>query len=259
MRPSIAVTVGADEASIRDHWATYRHAVEQAGGEPTLIYGRFTPEQVASIVSEYDGLLLPGGGDVSPDEYGGRPHPSIDASAPDRDSLELEAARVAKRTGIPTLAICRGCQVVNVALGGTLFEDIEDFYESSNGPAIEHQQTPGHSRQEPTHPVDIQTNSALAEIVEGVCIETNTMHHQSLRRVAHGLRVVARARDGMIEGVEAADGHPFFIGVQWHPEELVGRDEPSRRLFRKFVEKAAERARERLRSAAPDPQRIAKR
>jgi putative glutamine amidotransferase len=242
MKPSIAITVGVQEAAARDHWATYRHAVEQAGGEPTLVYGNFTPEQVAAIISEYDGLLLPGGGDVSPDEYAGRPHPSIDTSSADRDALELEAARVAKRAGIPTLAICRGCQVVNVALGGTLFEDIEDLYDSSDGHAIEHQQTPGHSRQEPTHPVDIQTNSALAQAVDAVCIETNTMHHQAVRRVAYGLRVVAMTRDGTIEGIEADDGHPFYIGVQWHPEELVGRDEPSRRLFRALVEHAAARA-----------------
>ncbi len=259
MKPSIALTVGTDEVAARDHWATYRRAVEQAGGIPTLVYGQFTPEQVASIVSQYDGLLLPGGGDVSPDEYGGRPHPSIETSAPDRDALELEAARVAKRSGIPTLAICRGCQVVNVALGGTLFEDIDELFDSANGAAIEHQQTPDHSRQEPTHPVDILTNSALAEVVDAVCIETNSMHHQSLRRVAHGLRVVARARDGMIEAVEADDGHPFYIGVQWHPEELVGRDEPSRRLFRALVEHAAARAQARAKMATPDLSRIAKR
>lgn len=249
MKPKIAITVGVDEVSVRDHWATYRKAVEQAGGEPTLVYGEFAPEQIPAILEAYDGLLLPGGLDLSPDEYGGRQHPTVERSSADRDSLELEAARYAKRAGIPTLAICRGCQVVNVAFGGTLYEDIDDLYAAPNHQVVKHQQTPDHARQETTHPVDIHTNSKLAEIVDGVSIETNSMHHQALRRVAHGLRVVARARDGTIEGIEADDGHPFFVAVQWHPEELVARDEPSRRLFRAFVEQAA--TRRRARSAAP--------
>ncbi|HKW45286.1 MAG TPA: gamma-glutamyl-gamma-aminobutyrate hydrolase family protein [Candidatus Eremiobacteraceae bacterium] len=248
MKPKIAITVGIDEVSVRDHWATYRNAVEQAGGEPTLLYGKFSPDQIPAIVEGYDGLLLPGGLDLSPDEYGGQPHPTVERSSADRDELELEAARYAKRHGIPTLAICRGCQVVNVAFGGSLYEDIEDLYEAPNRQTVRHQQTPDHGRQETTHPVDVHTNSKLAAIVDSVCIATNSMHHQALRRVAHGLRVVARARDGTIEGVEADDGHPFFLAVQWHPEELVGRDEPSRRLFRSFVEHAA--ARSRARSAA---------
>jgi putative glutamine amidotransferase len=248
MKPKIAITVGVEEVSVRDHWATYRKAVEQAGGEPTLVYGTFTPDQIPAIIEGYDGLLLPGGLDLPPDEYGGSPHPSVEESSADRDLLELEAARYAKRARIPTLAICRGCQVVNVAFGGTLYEDIDDLYAPPNHQVVKHQQTPDHGRQETTHPVDIHTNSKLAEIVEGVSIETNSMHHQALRRVAHGLRVVARARDGTIEGIEADDGHPFFVAVQWHPEELVGRDEPSRRLFRAFVEQAA--VRRRARSAA---------
>jgi putative glutamine amidotransferase len=239
MRPRIAITVGADEAAVRNHWETYRKAIEQAGGEPTLVYGNFSADQIPAIIGAYDGLLLPGGLDLSPDEYGGRPHPSVELSSPDRDELELEAARFAKRTHMPTLAICRGCQVVNVAFGGSLFEDIPDLYEAPNGQTVRHQQTPDHARQDATHPIDIHTNSKLAEIVDGICIETNSMHHQALRRVASGLRVVARARDGTIEAVEADDGHPFFVAVQWHPEELAGRDEPSRRLFRAFVEQAA--------------------
>lgn len=249
MKPRIAITVGADEVSVRDHWATYRQAVEQAGGDPTLLYGTFSEDQLPAILEAYDGLLLPGGADLPPDEYGGQPHPTVSVSSADRDGLELGAARYAKRAKIPTLAICRGCQVVNVAFGGTLYEDIEDLYESPNRQVVQHQQTPDHGRQETTHPVDIHTNSKLAEIVDGVCIETNSMHHQALRRVAYGLRVVARARDGTIEGIEADDGHPFFVAVQWHPEELAGRDEPSRRLFRAFVEHAA--ARRRARAAVP--------
>lgn len=241
MKPRIAVTVNPGEAADPKARKKYRDAVTAAGGEPVLIDGVDIPALAGALLT-FDGLLLPGGTDVDPAAYGGRPHPSVDVADPRRDALELEAARIAKRSGLPTLAICRGMQVVNVALGGTLFEDVADQYEPPNGLRLRHQQTPDFGRHETTHEVDLQTGSRLAEIAGSSALRVNSLHHQAVRRVAYGLEATAHARDGIVEAYELSGDHPFFVGVQWHPEELVGADEPSRRLFASFVAAASRRA-----------------
>jgi len=241
MKPRIAVTVNPGEASDSGARKKYRDAVTAAGGEPILIDGVDRPT-LAEMLLSFDGILMPGGTDVDPAAYGGRPHPSVDVADPRRDALELEAARIAKRSGLPLFAICRGMQVVNVALGGTLFEDIADQYEAPNGLRLRHQQTPDFGRHETTHEVDLKIGSRLAEIAGSAAIRVNSLHHQAVRRVAHGLEPVAHARDGIVEAYELRGAHPFFVGVQWHPEELVGADEPSRRLFASFIEAASRRA-----------------
>ena len=249
MKPQIAVTAGPDDLKRDRPFEKYRLAVERAGGEPVPV-GNLPRGDVAKVLAKYDGLVIPGGPDIDPSTYGGRPHPAVQASHPDRDSLELEAARYAKRSGLPTLAICRGMQVVNVALGGTLYEDIDDQFEASNGLKLRHRQTPDWSRTETTHHVDVVANSRLASIVGASAVATNTLHHQAVRRIAHDLEPVARARDGIVEALELRGEHPFFLAVQWHPEELIDADEPSRRLFARFVEAARRRASGRLTSAA---------
>jgi len=249
MKPRIAITVGPDEAAHGNTRQTYRDAVASAGGDPVLI-GPIAREGLAALLADFDGLLLPGGTDVDPAAYGGATHPSVDLAHPDRDALELEAVRFAKRSGLPTLAICRGMQVVNVALGGTLFEDVPDQYDPPNGLKLRHFQTPDHSRKETTHDVDVKAGSRLAQIAGAAAIATNSMHHQAVRRIAYDLEPVATARDGIVEALELRGEHPFFIAVQWHPEELFGTDEPSRRLFARFVDAAARRAGGRSATAA---------
>jgi putative glutamine amidotransferase len=249
MKPRIAITVGSDEVRQGNMRQTYRDAVAAAGGDPVLV-GPVASASVPAVLGDFDGLLLPGGTDVEPSTYGGQGHPSVDLAHPDRDALELEAARFAKRSGLPMLAICRGMQVVNVALGGTLFEDVPDQYEPANGLKLRHYQTPDFSRKETTHDVDVKAGSMLAQIAGAAAIATNSMHHQAVRRIAHGLEPVAHARDGIVEALELSGEHPFFIAVQWHPEELYGTDEPSRRLFARFVEAAARRAHGRSTPAA---------
>lgn len=241
MKPRIAITVSPGEPDKPDARKKYRDAVIAAGGEPVLVDG-VGPQTAADALRGFDGLLLPGGTDVDPAAYGGRPHPAVDVAHPRRDAFELEAARVAKRSGLPTLAICRGMQVVNVALGGTLFEDLPDQYEAPNGLRLRHQQTPDHARSETTHDVDVRAGTTLAAIAGAAAIQVNSLHHQGVRRIAYGLDPVAHARDGVVEAFELRSEHPFFIGVQWHPEELVETDAPSRRLFASFVAAAARRA-----------------
>ena len=177
MKPRIAVTVNPGEASKPDARKKYRDAVTAAGGEPVLI-DSVDKSTVAEMLAAFDGLLLSGGTDVDPASYGGRPHPNVDISDPRRDSLELEAARFARRSGLPTLAICRGMQVVNVALGGTLFEDIPDQYEPPNGLRLRHQQTPDFGRHETTHEVDLKLGSKLADIAGAAAVRVNSLHHQ---------------------------------------------------------------------------------
>lgn len=241
MKPRIAITVSPGEPDKPDARKKYRDAVISAGGEPVLLDGS-GPETVIETLARFDGLLLPGGTDVDPAAYGGRPHPAVDVAHPKRDAFELEAARVARRAGMPTLAICRGMQVVNVALGGTLYEDIPDQYEAPNGLRLRHQQMPDFGRHETTHDVDVRRGTTLAGIAGAAAIRVNSLHHQAVRRLAYGLDPVAHARDGIVEAFELRSEHPFFVGVQWHPEELVDADEPSRTLFSAFVAAAARRA-----------------
>jgi len=244
MKPKIALTVGPDELN-DDSWRTYEHAVERAGGEPLRVCAEFEASSVAQLLGEFDGLLIPGGRDLDPQTYGGRPHPTVRCNDPLRDCLELAAVRAAREDGVPAFGICRGIQVMNVALGGTLYEDLPSQYEPRSGPLVRHQQLPDAHRSETTHPVDVSAGSKLSQIVGSPRIDTNSMHHQGLRRIAHDLVVTGRSRDGVAEAIELRSAHPFFVGVQWHPEETAPRDEPSRRLFEDFIRAATERARRR--------------
>lgn len=241
MRPKIAITASVEEAKQSDARATYRTAVDRAGGDARIV-ADIPRGSVADALAGFDGLLIPGGFDIDPAAYGGRPHPTVQLVPADRDALEMEAARYAKRSGLPTLAICRGMQVINVALGGTLYEDIDDQFDRQHGPKIKHDQRPDFSRKDVTHDVDVVVHSRLAGIVESACVRTNSLHHQAVRRIAYCFEVTARSRDGVVEALELRGDHPFFVGVQWHPEELVDRDAPSRRLFESFIAAAAARA-----------------
>ncbi len=250
MKPRVAITVGPDEPEENDRWRPYRRALAQAGAESVFIHRPSSAERIAAAFDAFDGLLIPGGKDIAPEEYGGRPSGKVRLASPKRDELELHAIRHARLSHLPALGICRGIQAMNVALGGTLYEDIGDQYEPVNGHKIEHQQTLGNrARGDATHPVDLLGHSKLYSLFGAACVITNSMHHQALRRVAYGLIVTGKSRDGIVEAVELRD-HPFFIGVQWHPEEMVEQDEPSRKLFREFVLKAADHARLRSHSGA---------
>jgi len=249
MGPKIAITVGPDEAD-EARWRKYIEAIERAGGRPQLVSRLDDPLGAAALLEQFDGLLIPGGRDLDPETYGGRPHSTVSTNAPERDSLELAAARAANAMRLPALGICRGMQVMNVALGGSLYEDIEDQVERRDDARVRHQQTGHAARNETTHPVDVVPGSAISAIAGGARVDTNSMHHQAARRIPYDLLVTAKSRDGLPEAVEARGDHPFFVGVQWHPEELTA-DEPSRRLFEAFVRAAAARAARRSRASAP--------
>jgi putative glutamine amidotransferase len=230
------MSVSVDAAPERSHLnATYVRAVQQGGGVPVLLPPHLGEGALAALCERMDGLLLTGGGDLDPARFGQERHPTVYDVAPLRDDLELELTRRALEEDRPVLAICRGIQVLNVALGGTLVQDLPS---ERPGPIVHSQTAPRH---EPTHPVKVQgEGSRLGEVLGAPEVQVNSMHHQAIDRLGGGLREVAWAPDGVIEGVEMP-GPGFVLGVQWHPEELVGHDPAARSLFAAVVEAARRR------------------
>ena len=210
---------------------SYVNALLKAGAAPLLIPHIADKAVLRTLYERLDGLLLPGGGDIDPARYGESRHKNCNEPSAERDDTELALARWAMDGDMPVLAICRGIQVLNVALGGSLFQDIQ-----AQIPGAErHDWYPNHPRDRLSHTVAISPNTRLAQIVGTTLLPVNSLHHQSVKDVAPGLAVTGFSPDEIIEVVEALD-HPFAIGVQWHPEELAGGDARARRLFDAFVE-----------------------
>jgi putative glutamine amidotransferase len=210
----------------------YVWAVEQSGGVPVLIPATQCAANAERYLSVLDGLLLSGGVDIAPECYGQELHPELGEVDADRDAIELPLTQLALDQDMPLFAICRGTQLLNIALGGTLFQDIP----SQKPSPIQHQQRyAGIPRHCVTHTVHIERESRLAEIVGATRIASNSFHHQALDAIGEGLAVTAHAPDGIVEAVESRR-HRYVLGVQFHPEETFEVDSPSRRLFRAFVE-----------------------
>ena len=207
----------------------YVQAVYRAGGLPVLIPLGITDADLKALLARLDGLLFTGGGDIAPGRYGGQPHPRVYDIDPDRDRVEINLVQMAVDDGMPFLGICRGFQVLNVAMGGTMYEDILDQHPG----ALKHDYFPGYPREMLVHPVRVAPGSRLAEILEQTEVEVNSLHHQGVRQVPEALRTTALAPDGIPEAVELP-GHPFGLAVQWHPEWLQAHA-PMRRLFEVFV------------------------
>jgi putative glutamine amidotransferase len=212
--------------------AAYIKAIQQAGGVPVLLPPPLAGAARAALWSRLDGLILSGGGDVDPARFGQPRHPAVYDVSAARDDLELDLTGRALREGVPLLAICRGIQVLNVALGGTLHQDLA----SDPGSPIAHGQR--ESRDQPSHAVKVLEGSRLAGVLGRLELDVNSMHHQAIKDLGRGLRAVAAAPDGIVEGAEVLH-HPFALAVQWHPEELVAQDAAARNLFRAVVAAAA--------------------
>ncbi len=228
---STSITVGKQPERAYVNSA-YLHAIQQAGGVPVPLPPQLSAAALERLAGELSGLLLTGGGDVDPARYGEAPHSTLYEVAPARDMLETSAIHIALEQRLPVLAVCRGIQVLNVALGGTLFQDVG----TEPGTQLQHSQT--EPRDQPTHKVKIEPRSRLAQIMGTDEIEVNSMHHQAVKALGRNLTAVAWAPDQIIEGVEDADPSRFVLGVEWHPEELVGHSEPARRLFAALVNAA---------------------
>lgn len=208
----------------------YTNALVAVGLIPVIL-PPIDPATAVAAMTDIAGLVLTGGEDVDPRRFGEEPHPQTGAPHQPRDAYEIALARAAYEQRIPTLAICRGAQVMNVALGGSLVQDIA----SQRHGALNHDVSD--RRNDRVHEVDVDRRSRLADIVRTTQIFTNSSHHQSIDRIGEGLHVVAKSPDGIIEAAEATDRAWWMVAVQWHPEELTATVEDwDRRLFAAFAE-----------------------
>jgi putative glutamine amidotransferase len=217
----------------------YLHAIQQSGGVPVLLPSHLDGRALDALWSHLDGVLLTGGGDIEPTRFDAEPrHPTVYDVSEARDRLEIEVTERAVHDGRPLLAICRGIQVLNVALGGSLHQDIA----SETGSTIVHSQS--EPRALATHPVKVMGEGTRLGVTLGALeVDVNSLHHQAIKRVGRGLREVAWAPDGVIEGVELPEARALVLGVPWHPEELVGHDPTARSLFRALVSAAESQSR----------------
>ncbi len=210
---------------------TYIRAVEAAGGVPIIIPILHDEIALRCVYALLDGLLLPGGWDVDPAYYGEAPHPST-VMMPDLDVIEFKLVEWAIADQMPILAICRGMQVLNVALGGDLYQDIASQMPAAANHNQREEQIPA---QQGSHEIIIAPHSYLATISDASNLAVNTFHHQAVRRVAEPLRVSAVSTDGLIEAVEWSTNDRFVHALQCHPEYLWDDHSWAGRLFRDFV------------------------
>ncbi len=212
----------------------YARAIAEAGGLPVILPLIHDEGLLCSLYARLDGLLFSGGGDLSPAHYGGEDNGRLNNIDPERDAVELLLARWALAEGKPVLGICRGIQLLNVAAGGTLIQDIPSQFPGALAHWV---RASGHR---PAHEVELVPGTLLADILlagkASRPLGVNSRHHQAVCRVAPEFVVSARAPDGIIEGLERPQTQGgFAVGVQWHPEDLVPGDLPMERLFRRFV------------------------
>lgn len=211
--------------------AAYVTALERAGLIPLIVPPLSSASAASVILDSVSGLVLTGGEDVDPARYGEKRHEKVRYVNAARDATESALIEAAKARGKPVLAICRGIQMLNVALGGTLVQDIPSEWDTT----IAHDEdAPRDSR---THEISIEPGSLIASAVGTEHCAVNSFHHQSVKRVADGLRVTARSPDGIIEGLESTDDDWWVMAVQWHPEEMNDSPEPwDRGLFKAFAQ-----------------------
>jgi putative glutamine amidotransferase len=226
----------------------YLRAVERAGGLPVVL-PPLELDRISPLLDRLSGLLLSGGPDLDPTAYGQLAHPELGPTEPQLDVFEVELAREADARGLPILGICRGAQALNVARGGTLHQHLPDVTDGS----IAHRQSePGTVA---THAVDVLPASGLAAILGGERVDVNSFHHQAVDRLGDDLHAVARAEDGIVEGIEG-HGDSLLLGVQWHAETLV-EDPAHLALFRRLVTASEQREQEQRSQRPQSTQRAA--
>lgn len=211
--------------------AAYVRALESVGLVPLVVPPVADPDAAARVLDAVAGLVLSGGEDVDPARYGEPPHPELGPVNCARDATELALLAGARERALPTLAVCRGIQVVNVGLGGTLVQDLASQRTDVSTHDLDD------LRAARVHDVHVEPASRLERIVGARTLGVNSIHHQAIDRLGASIRVSARADDGVVEAVESSDDRWWMIGVQWHPEELTSTAEPwDRQLFAAFAD-----------------------
>lgn len=216
-------------------------AVQLAGGLPVLIPYNLDEATLHAIYDRLDGVLLPGGGDISPNNYGTASMTDLKEVDENRDRVEISLARWAVGDDLPLLGICRGHQLLNVSQGGTLIQDIPSLVKTE----LRHDISNSEPRSTILHSIAIDESSQLAGILGGESVQVNSLHHQAIDRLGEGLIVSARAGDGTIEALEIPE-KSFAMSVQWHPEDLIENDPRMLELFKRFVAVARQRLESRM-------------
>lgn len=226
MKPRIGITANySDEMELHCLKNYYVASVVKAGGIPLLLASHQDMDSLTVYIQTCDGFILTGGGDADPSHWGELPVKELGKVTPLRDGFEIELARRLLKEHKPLLGICRGCQILNIAAGGSLLQDIHSYLNHD-------QKAPA---QYPFHPVFIEAGSRLAQIVGSQSIRVNSFHHQAVKDPGLGLKIAACAPDGIIEAVESRDQF-YVLGVQWHPEGM--QDNYASVLFRSLVDAA---------------------
>jgi len=240
LRPLIGITTAETEESGKPYHRSYARnawAIADAGGLPVYIPTGLTEDALRELYERLDAVLLPGGPDVDPEYYGAARHPETKIIDDARDTLELTLARWTLADDRPLFGICRGHQVMNVAFGGTLIQDIPSEVETD----LPHETPSTLPRATIRHDVAIAPESRLASILGTTHVGVNSLHHQSVERPAPGVLVTGYSPDGVVESLEVPDKR-FVLSVQWHPEDLYPNDEGMKRLFESFIDAAREYA-----------------
>ncbi|MFQ6040662.1 MAG: gamma-glutamyl-gamma-aminobutyrate hydrolase family protein [Candidatus Poribacteria bacterium] len=237
MRPIIGITCGSDVSASSAGGRVYRknsvgsdyiNAIEHAGGAPIVLPIVEDAECISSFIDIIDGLLLSGGGDIDPSFFNEEPIPAIGSIDPRRDSIEISLSKAALEQNLPVLAICRGIQVLNVAAGGTLYQDISQHSKET----LKHRQSaPGWHA---SHTIQMEPGSLMYGMFDKRTGKVNSFHHQAVRDVADGFYVSARSNDGIIEAIESRE-YRFMLGVQFHPEMMYQHHPAAANIFAAFV------------------------
>ncbi|MFD1861744.1 gamma-glutamyl-gamma-aminobutyrate hydrolase family protein [Planococcus chinensis] len=236
MKPIIGITaskeLGREEYAIE---MADTEAILQAGGLPIMLPHLLEDKDIDQIANRIDGLFAAGGYDIDPTLFGEEPHPNLGVIIPSRDAFELALIRKVLELGKPILAVCRGAQILNIAIGGDMYQDINT---QMKGPLLQHKQQAPKSHG--SHFVHIPEGSLLHRLTGTMKLRVNSRHHQANRHVPETYLVCGTASDGVIEAIESKS-HQFVLGVQWHPENMaIAGDEPSLGIFKGFIEACTE-------------------
>ncbi|PTM59321.1 gamma-glutamyl-gamma-aminobutyrate hydrolase family protein [Desmospora activa] len=228
MRPLVGMTMSY---RLEGMWSLSRdnsEAIWMAGGLPVALPYRDDEENIKAYAQRLDGLVLTGGNDIDPHLFGEEPILGLGEVEPERDRVEIALVREIVDQGKPILAICRGCQILAIALGGDMYQDLGSQREG----ILQHSQRA--PRSHPSHSIRIRTGSRLYRLAGGETVRVNSFHHQAVRQVPDGCAVVATAPDGVVEAFEW-EGDNFIVGVQWHPENMMPEDPFAFKLFSSFI------------------------
>lgn len=232
MKPLIGITASM-EVGKKGHNISHANvdAITRAGGIPVVLPNILEEDNIEELANKIDGLYVTGGADIDPTLFGEEPHKDLGGVTPTRDYFELTMTKKILDKGKPFMGVCRGSQILNVAAGGTLYQDI---HAQTDKALLQHAQKA--PRSHGSHFVEIEEGSLLHRLTGVEKHKINSYHHQAAKDVADGFQVSGRASDGIVEAIEKKD-HPFVLGVQWHPElMLVEDDEASMKIFKGFIE-----------------------